>query len=160
MDATRVIETQQSNLTQTRSDARDLIMRLQDALFDLRGSGDFPEMDFPLRHFFQEGAYVREMTLPKGGLIVGKIHKHAHVNIVSKGRVTVFTDEGLREIVAPSTWVSSPYTKRVVYVNEETIWSTVHVTNKTDLAEIEKEIIAESFSDTNEIEVTVKGGIL
>lgn len=148
------ISTTDSGLILGRTDARETILKLQDLLFELRSKGEFPEVDYPLRHFFQEGAYVREMTLPKGGLIIGKIHKHAHVNIVSKGRVTVFTEDGLLDICAPSTWVSSPYTKRVVYVQEETIWSTVHVTNKTDLAEIEEEIIAKSFDEINEIEMT------
>jgi hypothetical protein len=88
------------------------------------------------------------MTLPAGLVVVGKIHKHAHINVISKGRVQVFTEqEGVLELAAPCTFVSSPGTKRVVYVLEETVWTTVHVTDKTDLAEIEREVIATDFTE-------------
>lgn len=97
-----------------------------------------------LKHTFSEGAYARELLLPKGSLVVGKVHKHGHLNIVSKGLVIVWTTEGRREIdarFAPITFVSSPGTKRVVYSLEDTYWTTIHLTQETDLAKIEQEII-------------------
>ena len=39
----------------------------------------------PLRHFFADGVYVREIFIPKGMLIVGKIHKHSHPNFLLLG---------------------------------------------------------------------------
>lgn len=102
----------------------------------------------PVKHHFAPGSYGREMTLPAGMRVVGKIHKHAHINVISKGRVRVFTEqEGVLELVAPCTFVSSPGTKRLVVVDEETVWTTVHVTDKTDLAEIEREVIADDFEE-------------
>lgn len=101
----------------------------------------------PVKHTFAPGAYAREMALPKGILIVGKIHKHAHINVISKGRVLVLTDAGDAVLEAPCTFASNPGAKRVVYVLEDTVWTTVHVTDKTDLAEIEAEIIANEYSD-------------
>lgn len=102
----------------------------------------------PVKHHFADGSYGREMTLPAGLVVVGKIHKHAHVNVISRGRALVFTEqEGVRELVAPCTFVSSPGTKRVVMVQEETVWTTVHVTDKTDITEIERELIAESYKE-------------
>lgn len=103
------------------------------------------EKDTPLRHFFAPGAYAREMTIPAGTLIVGKIHRHAHINIVSKGRALVSTEFGDLEIVAPHTFVSEPGTKRAVLALEDTIWTTIHVTESTDLEEIEREVIAPTF---------------
>lgn len=65
----------------------------------------------------------------------------------------VFTEgEGVRELRAPVTFVSSPGTKRVVYALWHTIWTTIHVTDKTDLAEIEEEIIAPSYDDLPKLE--------
>lgn len=102
----------------------------------------------PVRHHFAPGSYAREMELPAGLLVVGKIHKHAHINVISKGHVMVYTEhEGALELKAPCTFVSSPGTKRVVYVAEDTTWTTVHVTDKTDLAEIEREVIADDFQE-------------
>lgn len=125
---------------------REAILRLQDAI--VYGGLDIGPAACPVKHHFAPGAYGREMTLPAGLVVIGKIHKHAHINVISKGRVQVFTEqEGVLELAAPCTFVSSPGTKRVVHVLEETVWTTVHVTDKTDLAEIEREVIATDFSE-------------
>lgn len=125
---------------------REAIMRLQDAI--ISEGLDVGPASCPVKHHFAPGSYGREMTLPAGLVVVGKIHKHAHINVISKGRVQVFTEqEGVLELAAPCTFVSSPGTKRVVHVLEETVWTTVHVTDKTDLAEIEREVIATDFME-------------
>lgn len=125
---------------------REAILRLQDAI--VYYGLDVGPAACPVQHHFAPGAYGREMTLPAGLVVVGKIHKHAHINVISKGRVQVFTEQdGVLELAAPCTFVSSPGTKRVVHVLEETVWTTVHVTDKTDLAEIEREVIATDFSE-------------
>lgn len=103
------------------------------------------EQDYPLEHIFAPGLYARQMTIPKGGIIIGKIHRHAHVNTISKGRVFVVTEFGKDEIVAPATFVSNPGTKRVVVAQEETIWTTYHPTDETDLAKIEEHVIAPTY---------------
>lgn len=123
---------------------RAAILRLQDTIIN-DGLDVGPE-SCPVKHHFAPGAYGREMFLPAGMVVVGKIHKHAHVNVISQGRVQVFTEhDGIQELVAPCTFVSSPGTKRAVHVIEDTVWTTVHVTDKTDLAEIEREVIATDF---------------
>ena len=125
---------------------REAILRLQDAI--ISEGRDVGPASCPVKHHFAPGSYGREMTLPAGMVVVGKIHKHAHINVISKGRVQVFTEQdGVLELAAPYTFVSSPGTKRVVHVLEETVWTTVHVTDKTDLAEIEREVIATDFSE-------------
>lgn len=105
------------------------------------------EPDCPLTHHFAPGAYGREILLPKGVLVIGKIHKHAHLNLVMKGKVTVGTEEGVRHIEGPLVFVSKPGTKRVVYAHEDTIWVTVHLTDSRDLDEIEEQIIAKTYED-------------
>ena len=128
---------------------REAIMRLQDAI--ISEGLDVGPASCPVKHHFAPGSYGREMTLPAGLVVVGKIHKHAHINVISKGRVQVFTEqEGVLELAAPCTFVSSPGTKRVVHVLEETVWTTVHVTDKTDLAEIEREVIATDFMEVEQ----------
>ena len=108
---------------------REAILRLQDAI--ISEGRDVGPASCPVKHHFAPGSYGREMTLPAGLVVVGKIHKHAHINVISKGRVQVFTEQaGVLELAAPCTFVSSPGTKRVVHVLEETVWTTVHVTDK------------------------------
>lgn len=105
------------------------------------------KIECPVTHTFAPGVYAREMRIPKGTLIVGKIHKHAHVNIVSKGSAQVMTEFGPMQIDAPHTFVSQPGTKRVVLALEDVIWTTIHPTNETDLAKIEEEVIAKSYDE-------------
>jgi len=135
---------------------REKILSLQSSMQVAQESGEIEKCNlnevFPLRHIFAPGSYAREMTLPAGHWIIGKIHKHAHLNFITKGKVAVVTEDGLMTISAPYTFVSEVGTKRLVLIIEETIWTTVHVTDKTDLAEIEQEVIAETYEDIPSLE--------
>jgi hypothetical protein len=101
----------------------------------------------PVTHHFAPGLYAREIFMPAGVCVVGKIHKHAHVNNISKGRVLVTTEFGKEEFCAPYQFVSLPGTKRAVLVLEDCIWTTYHPTEETDLARIEGHVIAETYGD-------------
>ncbi len=102
---------------------------------------------FPLKHSFGDGCYVREMSVPKGYLVVTKIHKIAHPCFILKGECSILTEEGVKRIKAPQHFITPAGTKRVVYVHEDTVWVTVHVTKETDLKKIEEEIIAKDFDE-------------
>lgn len=138
-------------------DARAKIMALQDAMLgELEHAGIDREQELarlcPLKHFFAPGhtckhVYAREILLPAGLTIVGKIHKYAHLNMLMRGRVSVFTEKGREEFTGPLTMVSQAGTKRAVYAHEDTVWVTVHLTQSTDLEEIEDEIIAKDFEE-------------
>jgi len=135
----------------SRLEIREKIFALQEAMFKAQESGEIEKCDinetFPLRHIFAPGAYAREMALPAGHWIIGKIHKHSHLNFITKGKVAVLTEEGPMVITAPYTFVSSVGTKRVVLVLEDTLWTTVHITNETELEKIEEEVIAKSYDE-------------
>lgn len=103
---------------------------------------------YPLKHTFADGVYVREISIPAGHMVVGKIHRHEHLNFISKGRVTVITEQGgVEELVAPVTMISPPGVKRLLFTHEDTVWTTVHVTNERDLDKIEEQVIAKKFTD-------------
>ena len=106
-----------------------------------------PQLDIPVKHYFAHGTYAREVTLPKGTLATGKIHKYSQVNIISKGEVSVVTESGVIRIKAPYTLVSPPGTKRAVYTHKETVWTTIHSTYETDVEKIEEHFIAKSDAD-------------
>lgn len=115
----------------------------------------FPEemkVDPPVKHHFAPGVYAREMFIPRGTLIVGKIHKHAHLNIISYGDVCVATLEGVKRYTGHNTMVSPVGVKRVVYANEDTLWTTIHLTEETDLEKIENEIIAKDYDEIEFLE--------
>ena len=102
---------------------------------------------FPLKHTFVDGAYVRQMSMPAGMLLVSKIHKIKHAYFLLKGHVSVLTENGIVQLSAPYSGITEPGTKRVIYSHDDVVWTTIHVTDKTDVDEIEKDIIAESYDD-------------
>lgn len=104
-----------------------------------------PQVECPVIHRFSPGCYLREIFMPKDTYVIGKIHATEHFNIILKGKVTVITAEGQEVFEAPHTFVSEAGVQKVVYMHEDCIWQTVHVTDKTDIDEIEKDVIVESY---------------
>jgi len=98
-------------------------------------------------HRFANGCYCREILIPKGVKIIGKIHATEHFNTILKGSCLVITTTEEKEIVAPYTWVTKAGEQKAVLATSDTIWQTYHVTDKTDLEEIEKEVIAKDWND-------------
>ena len=127
----------------SRTENRDKILRLQGEMLEMENIVGECEV----KHIFAPGVYAREMTIPKGIVIIGKIHKHRHVNIISKGSAEVMTEFGKVHIQAPCTFVSEVGTKRAVLALEDVVWTTIHPTNETDLAKIEDEVIAKSYDE-------------
>lgn len=108
------------------------------------------QLDCPLQHTFAPGSYARTIALPMGALVVGKIHKHSHLNIVSRGLVTVVTEFGRETIdarVMPVVFTSQAGAKRALYCHSDVVWTTVHLTNSTNLADIERETIASDYEE-------------
>jgi hypothetical protein len=94
--------------------------------------------------------YAREMFIPKGTLIIGKIHRHQHLNIISKGKVVVYTEFGEKHMEGPITFVSEIGLKRSVYAVEDTLWTTIHLTQfvgEEHLGKIEEEVIAPDYQE-------------
>jgi hypothetical protein len=79
--------------------------------------------------------------MPAGSLITSAKHLTCHPFVISKGDVSVYV-EGVEvdRYKAPYTGVTQPGTRRLLYVHEDTVWTTFHVTEKTDPDEIIMEI--------------------
>jgi hypothetical protein len=106
-----------------------------------------PQVECHVDHVFAPGLYARQIHMPAGALVVGKIHKHAHINTISKGKCLVATEFGFEELVAPHTFVSKPGTKRAVLVIEDTVWTTYHPTEETDMEKVENHVIAKTYDE-------------
>jgi hypothetical protein len=119
--------------------SREKVLRLEEALKQL------PPGDAPVTHHFSDGMYAREMLIPKGTILTGKIHRKAHLSVISKGDISVLTEHGVKRLKAPCILQSFPGIKRAGYAHEDTIWTTFHATHETDLDKIEAEFIAPSF---------------
>jgi hypothetical protein len=139
---------------------RESILNLQDRMIErLRAAGEVvtpgnTDDKCPLTHHFAPGLYAREIFIPAGILIIGKIHRHAHVNTISKGHVVVATEFGMMEMKAPHSFISQPGVKRAVLALEDTIWTTYHPTDETDLDKIEEYVIAPTFEEFDRMRLT------
>ena len=100
-----------------------------------------PQVEVVPVHHFSDGVYAREITIPKDCLLTGKIHKYENLNILSKGDISVLTENGVRRVQAPFTIVSPPGTKRIAYAHEECVWTTILRTDLTDPDEIEDKFV-------------------
>ncbi len=81
---------------------------------------------------FSPGIYAREYHMHAGMRIVGMRHTQEHINIVSCGRATVYTEEGVTEVIGPCTFISPAGTQRFLHIHEYMIWTTVHRTDAQD----------------------------
>ena len=144
--STAIIELPQANLPAPI--ARQKIMDIQRACQALPDGQRMDESP-PLKHWLAPGVYAREIHLPAGTVVVGKIHRHRHFNIISKGRITCYTEFGLETHNAPSSFISEPGTKRVVYTHEDAIWTTIHSTptDETDIPTLEDMFTAFEYAE-------------
>lgn len=93
---------------------------------------------------FADGIYGRELFIPAGTVLTGKIHKHSTLNLLIQGRIKVTSADGsVRDMEAPAIFVSPPGCKKVGYAITDTIWVNVHPTKLTDPSAIESKFIAQ-----------------
>jgi hypothetical protein len=103
---------------------------------------ELPQVEPVTEHYFADGMYCRMVARDAGVLVVGKVHKREHFYMVVKGSVAVVQDGAERKVYhAPAVIVSKVGTKRATLALTDAVCLTVHRTDKTDLDEIEAELI-------------------
>lgn len=102
------------------------------------------QVKIPIRHYFSPGVYAREITIPAGTLLTGRIHKYEQLNILSGGEISVLTQDGMVRVSAPFTVVSPPGTKRIAYAHSDCTWTTILATEETDPDRIEAQFTVET----------------
>ena len=130
---------------------REWIGGLEDSMLEVSeyAQGDRP--DCPLVHSFGGGMYVREIFIPAGMMLTGKIHKHTHPNFLMEGKVSVITEDGGAQLMeAPQSLLSPAGCKRALFTHTPTWWITVHPNPNGYIEvceELENEIIAEDYKE-------------
>ena len=104
-------------------------------------SGDMQSAEINVVDYFAPGVYMRQMNAKAGTLMVSKMHRAEHMNILLTGSLTVATENGIELLTAPLVIKSMPGTKRIGYFHEDSSWITVHPTGETDLELIEQQVI-------------------
>lgn len=104
--------------------------------------GKMPQVQCPLQHYFAPGIYLREIFMPAGSIVIGKIHKTEHLNLIERGKVSIIHADGSTETFsAPYTFVSKPGVQKVLYIHEDTVWKTVHATDERDIDRLDALLI-------------------
>lgn len=136
---TEIVAVDVSRLTECTH--RDVINALEREMFKL------PQVQLLVNHHFVSGVYLRELFIPAGILLTGKIHKYAHPSYMSRGDMTVLLEDGVHRVQAPFQCIAPPGTKRIAITHADTIWTTIHATSETDLEKIEDLFIAKDEAD-------------
>jgi quercetin dioxygenase-like cupin family protein len=104
----------------------------------------FYQVNLPVKYYHGGGVFTGELFIPKGSVVVGKIHKYENINVMTKGKMRVLAGDEIKIVEAPFVVVSPPGTKRIAYALEDTIWMTFHATDEIDPNEVEKVFIAQT----------------
>ncbi len=126
------------------AEMRGKIMQLESVMKQMPN-----QIEIKTTHHFAPGVYMREILIPKGATVTGKIHKTEHLNILSQGELTVWTEDGMKRLKASQVIKSLPGIKRVGHAHEDTVWITVHPNtgNETDPEKLEEMLIAKNFDE-------------
>jgi|SRR5262252_4961062 len=136
---------------------RESVLQAQAEMFQMIENGQMKDVtsELTLTHYFTPidekygcCTYARQCFLPKHSWTFGKIHRHQHLNFILKGKVIVVTEFGRKHFEAPCTFISEVGLKRAVFAVEDTLWTTVHLTqfnSEADLDKIEEEVIAPNY---------------
>jgi RimJ/RimL family protein N-acetyltransferase len=96
-----------------------------------------PQTELTPIHHFAKGLYCRELFIPKGTLISGKVHKQEHIFILFSGEHVLCTDHGPVTVKGPYFKISPPGTKRLGYALTDCVGMNILATDLTDPEEIE-----------------------
>ncbi len=136
---------------------REKILKLQNYLVanadgkNIEGNGKeiLHSENFPLKHTFVDGVYVREMKFKKDSAVVGAIHKHLHVWFLLYGHLFIATEDFQEEYIAPCYVVAKPGSKRVIYAAEDSLFVNIHANPKniTDIEELDEQLVSLTYKD-------------
>lgn len=100
-----------------------------------------PQAELVTEHYFSPGMYLRKVWRAAGTVIVGKVHKEPHFFMCADGQIIAWTENGMKHLLPGDVVESKPGTKRITLALTDAVGVTIHRTDKTDLDEIEAELL-------------------
>jgi hypothetical protein len=86
-----------------------------------------PIGEFPLKHLFLPGMYLRTIKMKKNSWVTSMVHNTVHPFFIKSGKVSVFSENGGEELLGKGFMgVTTPGTRRVLFMHETTVWTTIH----------------------------------
>lgn len=142
MPAADLISLIKSVSTKDLKDGRERIEALESVMLE------YGQVEIPVKHGFSGGIYSREITIPEDTLLVGRIHKFDHFDIMLSGDVTVSTDKGeVKRLTGLNIMQGKAGKKRAGYAHKETHWITFHSAEERDPEEMYNFLTCGSFEE-------------
>ena len=120
------------------TDFKSAIMAAEEYLLAL------PQVVPEIVHHFAPGIYAREMRIKKGTVLTGKIHKTEHLCILN-GDIDIASQDGTGRFTGYLTFLSKPGIKRIGYAHEDTVFTTIHAIEGTDIPALEEALAVDTF---------------
>lgn len=98
-----------------------------------------------LSEHFVDGAYIRQLFIPKDTTIVSELWKKDRFWIISEGEVEILTELGKERIIAPFYGLAPYGTRVALYTLKDTMWFAI--TGVDDPERIEEEIIVKDYKE-------------
>lgn len=105
-----------------------------------------PQVHLDVVHHFSKGVYARQILMPKGLIITGQVHKTEHLCIMN-GDIDIADENGNFRYTGYHVFNSKPGIKRILATHEDTSFTTIHVTEETDLDKLEKALVVETYKE-------------
>ena len=90
------------------------------------------QVEIPTTEHFVNGMYGREIVIPAGSLLTGRVYKEGYLDIMLSGDISVATPQGLKRVTGTNVMEAPPGRKRAGYAHADTHWLTVHRTDQFD----------------------------
>jgi len=110
------------------------------------------DIDSPdhLKHYFANGAYVREMCLPANTAVVGRVHKHETINILLEGEITVVDENGVKtDFKAPHVFIAPAGNQKAALTKTPVRWLNSWACDTTDPDEAIDLLTCETMEEYN-----------
>ena len=103
-----------------------------------------PQVEPEIIHHFAPGIYMREIRIKKGTILTGKIHKTEHLCTMN-GDIEIASQDGKGRFTGYLTFLSNPGVKRIGYAHEDTVFTTIHAIEGTDIPTLEAALVVDTF---------------
>ena len=84
------------------------------------------QIEVPVKEYFINGMYAREIVIPAGTLLTGRVWKQDYFDIMVSGHIAVATPAGVKDLSGYNVCDGKAGRKRAGYAFEDTQWITVH----------------------------------
>lgn len=103
--------------------------------------------DYLVDNVIADGVLARTVLMPKGDIVIGEKHKEETINILIRGELKVWVNGEVLHIKAPYMVKSKSNTRKIVYIIEDAVWTSIHKVTSTNLDDIEDEVIIKTSNE-------------